>query len=194
MGPFSLSQLTPASSWIMHRPDASTSCSLPTKEVQNISSHWSGWRDSRCCATVPLRYGFASPCRLAHLILSEHAARFIRHRRRSLCVPSRVLALHRGKEHSFLLVGVEGLEPPAPCSQSTYATKLRYTPKHALSFATLYNILYIDKIVNRKTTKRMVCAAFQKSRRKRQCMRAIYAKMIWRLLYNVKLSASASQP
>ena len=25
-------------------------------------------------------------------------------------------------------VGVKGFEPPAPCSQSTYATKLRYTP------------------------------------------------------------------
>ena len=26
------------------------------------------------------------------------------------------------------MVGVKGFEPPAPCSQSTYATKLRYTP------------------------------------------------------------------
>ena len=27
------------------------------------------------------------------------------------------------------LVGVKGFEPPAPCSQSTCATRLRYTPK-----------------------------------------------------------------
>ena len=26
------------------------------------------------------------------------------------------------------MVGVRGFEPPAPCSQSTYATRLRYTP------------------------------------------------------------------
>ncbi len=26
------------------------------------------------------------------------------------------------------LVGVKGFEPPAPCSQSTCATRLRYTP------------------------------------------------------------------
>ena len=28
----------------------------------------------------------------------------------------------------WLLVGVKGFEPPAPCSQSTCATRLRYTP------------------------------------------------------------------
>ena len=28
----------------------------------------------------------------------------------------------------YLLVGVKGFEPPAPCSQSTCATGLRYTP------------------------------------------------------------------
>jgi phosphotransferase system IIB component len=27
------------------------------------------------------------------------------------------------------MVGVKGFEPPAPCSQSTCATRLRYTPK-----------------------------------------------------------------
>ncbi len=26
------------------------------------------------------------------------------------------------------MVGVKGFEPPAPCSQSTCATRLRYTP------------------------------------------------------------------
>ena len=28
----------------------------------------------------------------------------------------------------IVLVGVKGFEPPAPCSQSTCATRLRYTP------------------------------------------------------------------
>ena len=28
----------------------------------------------------------------------------------------------------IFLVGVKGFEPPAPCSQSTCATRLRYTP------------------------------------------------------------------
>ena len=36
------------------------------------------------------------------------------------------------------MVGVEGFEPPAPCSQSMCATKLRYTP--APSGATHINI------------------------------------------------------
>ena len=31
-----------------------------------------------------------------------------------------------------ILVEVEGLEPPAPWSQTTCATKLRYTSKHLL--------------------------------------------------------------
>ena len=31
-----------------------------------------------------------------------------------------------------ILVEVEGLEPPAPWSQTTCATKLRYTPKYLL--------------------------------------------------------------
>ena len=30
------------------------------------------------------------------------------------------------------MVGVKGFEPPAPCSQSTCATRLRYTPKASL--------------------------------------------------------------
>ena len=34
----------------------------------------------------------------------------------------------RPLDHGATLVGVRGFEPPAPCSQSTYATKLRYTP------------------------------------------------------------------
>ena len=31
-------------------------------------------------------------------------------------------------------VGVKGFEPPAPCSPSTCATRLRYTPESSASF------------------------------------------------------------
>lgn len=37
----------------------------------------------------------------------------------------------RPLDHGATLVGVRGFEPPAPCSQSTCATGLRYTPKHS---------------------------------------------------------------
>ena len=39
---------------------------------------------------------------------------------------------HRATLRTLLrpeMVGVKGFEPPAPCSQSTCATRLRYTPK-----------------------------------------------------------------
>ena len=35
--------------------------------------------------------------------------------------------------HILLMVEVEGLEPPAPWSQTTCATKLRYTSKYLLN-------------------------------------------------------------
>ena len=37
------------------------------------------------------------------------------------------------------LVGVEGFEPPTPCSQSRCATRLRYTPKRAGSYHSASN-------------------------------------------------------
>ena len=47
------------------------------------------------------------------------------------------------------LVGVKGFEPPAPCSQSTCATRLRYTPSCSVpTQATLVIVLKIDSFVN----------------------------------------------
>ena len=53
-----------------------------------------------------------------------------------------------------LLVGVKGFEPSAPCSQSTCATGLRYTPKMArTAFRDFHNIQQAYKIVNTENTK-----------------------------------------
>lgn len=46
--------------------------------------------------------------------------------------------------HEQYLVGVKRLELPAPWSQTTCATKLRYTPTHSCDYS---NILYIKEFV-----------------------------------------------
>ena len=49
------------------------------------------------------------------------------------------------------MVGVKRLELPAPWSQTTCATKLRYTPTCILkSINSLFKIRYFVKIVNKK--------------------------------------------
>ena len=49
------------------------------------------------------------------------------------------------------LVGVKGFEPPAPCSQSTCATRLRYTPPNKRpAQATLIIICKTPWVVNSK--------------------------------------------
>ena len=49
----------------------------------------------------------------------------------------------------IVLVGVKGFEPPAPCSQSTCATRLRYTPlKERPAQATLSIIFKLRQVVN----------------------------------------------
>ena len=48
------------------------------------------------------------------------------------------------------MVGVKGFEPPAPCSQSTCATRLRYTPLiERAAQATLIIIFKVRPVVNR---------------------------------------------
>ena len=50
----------------------------------------------------------------------------------------------------IFLVGVKGFEPPAPCSQSTCATRLRYTPLiERAAQATLIIIFKVCPVVNR---------------------------------------------
>ena len=50
----------------------------------------------------------------------------------------------------IVLVGVKGFEPPAPCSQSTCATRLRYTPLiERAAQATLIIIFKVCPVVNR---------------------------------------------
>ena len=47
------------------------------------------------------------------------------------------------------LVGVKGFEPPAPCSQSTCATRLRYTPSCSVpTQATMDIVLKTRSFVN----------------------------------------------
>ena len=54
----------------------------------------------------------------------------------------------------YVLVGVKGFEPPAPCSQSTCATRQRYTPvKERAAQATLIIIFKLPGVVNRKMQK-----------------------------------------
>ena len=54
------------------------------------------------------------------------------------------------------LVGVKGFEPPAPCSQSTCATRLRYTPlKERPAQATLIIIFKVCPVVNREMQKNL---------------------------------------
>ena len=56
----------------------------------------------------------------------------------------------------IFLVGVKGFEPPAPCSQSTCATRLRYTPlKERPAQATLIIIFKVGRLVNRKIQKNL---------------------------------------
>ena len=38
--------------------------------------------------------------------------------------------------NGFLLIGVEGFEPPAPWSQTTYSTKLSHTPATNMTYYT----------------------------------------------------------
>ena len=48
-----------------------------------------------------------------------------------------------------VLVGVKGFEPPAPCSQSTCATRLRYTPSCSVpTQATMDIVLKTRSFVN----------------------------------------------
>ena len=54
----------------------------------------------------------------------------------------------------FDLVGVKGFEPPAPCSQSTCATRLRYTPPNKRpAQATLIIICKTRSVVKGKIKK-----------------------------------------
>ena len=49
--------------------------------------------------------------------------------RAQMAIPNRYHKMSADKNYKpQQLVGVEGFEPPTPCSQSKCATRLRYTP------------------------------------------------------------------